>query len=190
MKRKRNRPKPPEFRNCKHCGVRFEVKGWRLIRGMDKFCGTSCRFAHPKKHGHAMRGALTPTYRTWLGMRQRCTNPAFSNYRIYGGRGIKICERWSDFSNFVADMGERPAGKSLDRIDSNGNYEPGNCRWATRAEQSLNKRDTIMYNGRPAISICRERGLSQSAFRLRLAAGWPMERALFEPMRLDKRHQK
>ena len=73
-------------------------------------------------------------------MRNRCTNPNNTNYKNYGGRGIKVCERWDDFTVFIADMGERPEGKTLDRIDNDGNYEPSNVRWATRSEQQKNKR--------------------------------------------------
>jgi hypothetical protein len=73
-------------------------------------------------------------------MRRRCENPGNKQYKDYGGRGIMVCERWHRFENFLADVGERPAGLSLDRIDNDGNYEPGNVRWSTRSEQSLNKR--------------------------------------------------
>ena len=83
---------------------------------------------------------MTGTYRSWCDMIQRCTNPRRDNYERYGGRGITVCERWMTFANFLADMGERPDGTSIDRIDNYRGYEPGNCRWATAIEQAQNKR--------------------------------------------------
>lgn len=103
------------------------------------------------KHGHAIRGAFTKTYNSWRAMVERCTNPKHICWEMYGGAGIKVCARWRKFSNFLEDMGERPAGMSIDRIRSCGNYTPSNCRWATLSTQNRNKRKrhgtTSRYRG-------------------------------------------
>jgi len=107
--------------------------------------------AHYKKwqlHGDPLHGRTherngrrgTPAYWAWVGMKQRCSNPNHQKYKYYGGRGISVCERWvKSFNAFVEDMGERPKGLTIDRINPDGNYEPSNCRWATWSEQNLNK---------------------------------------------------
>ena len=111
------------------CGNVVEVFGANLRRGLSTCCGCS----HRKAYGHSY--PRSPTYHSWDAMRARCEKPATNSYEIYGGRGITVCDRWKTFSNFLEDMGERPPGTTLDRIDPDGNYEPANCRWATNEEQ-------------------------------------------------------
>ena len=97
------------------------------------------------KHGYATNKHRSPTYRSWACMKQRCSNPDHPRYKDWGGRGISFCERWFTFENFLADMGARPEGTSLDRWPNNdGNYEPGNCRWATVDEQAETRRPQRM----------------------------------------------
>jgi hypothetical protein len=109
-----------------------------------------------------MMRSKTPEYRSWESMRWRCLNPKATGYKYWGGRGVTICERWLNFDNFLADMGPRPAGTMIDRIDSNGNYEPGNCRWATISEQIRGRRMTRLNS--EAVKVIRWaylRGLTQ-----------------------------
>lgn len=89
-------------------------------------------------HGHRM--PMSTTYRAWAAMRTRCTNPKAAKWSYYGGRGVQVCERWRTFASFLADMGVKPTGTTLDRIDPDGHYEPSNCRWATWHEQRVNQR--------------------------------------------------
>lgn len=93
------------------------------------------------KHGHSN----SPEYRAWADMRGRCNNPNYKDFKDYGGRGIKVCERWHDCSNFLADMGPRPDGLTLERKDNDGNYEPENCCWATLMEQAANTRKLRLF---------------------------------------------
>lgn len=131
---------------------------------------------------------LKGTYCSWRAARERCYRVRHDKFPDYGGRGITMCERWARFENFLADMGVRPSLKhSLDRIDSNGNYEPSNCRWATMKEQRNNARNTIYleYDGRvqAAGMWAQEYGIKHRAFMSRIDRGWPMERALLAPVK-------
>ena len=124
------------------CGNELVVQRGGLIYGGTVSCGCKRALGRAPTHGHKRGGGNgTPEYMSWRSMRMRCTKPTAKGYKYWGGRGITVCGRWlNSFENFYSDMGPRPAGTSLDRIDNNGNYEPGNCRWATGPEQRANQR--------------------------------------------------
>ncbi len=129
------------------CGSEKIVMATNLLAGTTVSCGClrsehqSARIAKRNlRHGHNRSGQESRTHKSWVSMLTRCGNPNHKSFASYGGRGIQVCARWKRFENFLADMGERPDGKTLDRIDVNGNYEPANCRWATPSEQQKNKR--------------------------------------------------
>jgi hypothetical protein len=146
-----------------------------------------------KRHGFARGGQDRTEYKIWRDMRQRCQDPKSINYADYGGRGIKVCERWESFIAFLEDMGLRPSGDhTLDRKNNDGNYEPGNCRWATRKEQHMNRRNTVYleFNNqrKPLKQWAEELGLDHYLIRNRLKKGWSVEKALTEPVDTRQSH--
>lgn len=142
-------------------------------------------------HGHCRHGTLSPTYIAWRGMWARCTNPNNQDFHSYGARGIKVCERWKMFENFLADIGEKPSRLlSLDRIDNDGNYELGNVRWATAEQQVKNRRPLpttqwISFDGahHNVAEWARLLGIKEVTLRARLRLGWSIKRALTSPIR-------
>ena len=133
----------------------------------------------------------TPAYTSWDGIIQRCTNPKHPHWELYGGRGIKVCKRWREsFLAFFADMGQRPIGTTIDRYPNmNGNYEPGNCRWATHEQQHNNKRTNVFveYKGisMTISQLGREVGVYPEKLAIRLRRGWPLERAII-PLKMNR----
>jgi hypothetical protein len=171
------------------CGNTTEIRTEYLHAGT-RSCGCLQREsfrAIVTSHGHAVPGKTSPEYHTWAGMLDRCRNANNKKWALYGGRGITVCDRWRQFEDFLADMGTRPtAHHSIDRIDNDGHYEPGNCRWATQKEQmrnvSYNRVLTFGAKTQPVAAWGEELGIKSSLISGRLARGWSVERALTEPV--------
>ena len=137
------------------CGCETIVTVGRLRSGNTKSCGCFHRDTvreNMTTHGATLYKRYNPTYKSWQSMHLRCRYPSAAHYDCYGGRGITICKRWMSFENFLIDMGERPPAHSLDRINNDGNYEPNNCRWATRSTQMKNRRPFRFWkNAKPSL---------------------------------------
>lgn len=170
------------------CGTEKEVSGATLRQGKSHGCRRCVDYSSSTKHGHARHGKRSLAYVSWQKMRTRCYAITSDSYSRYGGRGITICSRWrKSFEAFLADMGERPSDMTLDRIDNNDNYEPSNCRWATRSEQQGNKRNTrlLTYKGRTMklIEWAKQQEIHVNTLCYRLKAGWSTADAIMRPVR-------
>lgn len=181
-----NGKKTPRWAALCDCGATTSATSSNLIRGYKKSCGC-LTVTHGKSEDSA--------YKVWRAMIARCYNPGNSSFARYGARGITVCDAWREsFDAFLRDMGPRPSpAHQVDRFpDNNGNYEPGNCRWATPAEQARNRSTTrtLTVGGR---SMCMEdwadaAGIAQSTVSTRVQNGWSDERAVLEPVSEQHSH--
>lgn len=184
------------MRLCRcECGTERRVLFGDVKSGRSKSCG--CLRLQERRDGQRIKVTKhgysdTPTAASWTEMKRRCYAKHRKEYPNYGGRGIAVCDRWLEsFTNFLADMGERPAGHTLDRIDNNGDYTPANCRWAPRAQQELNKRSNVRYAFNGGLltipEIARQIGMNQATLSNRIKTlGWTVERAIAEPLRVRR----
>lgn len=167
------------------CGKQKAIYTYSLVAGDTRSCGCLSDEVRGKRtvtHGETIGGISSTEHSRWNMMRQRCLNPKNHQYPIYGGRGIKVCERWKKFENFLANMGRAPAGMSLDRIDCDGPYEPSNCRWATAKTQARNQRNKIRYEFKgKSLLLCELAELSVVSYdtlKRRIYTGWTVEEAV------------
>lgn len=165
------------------CGNTTTAATKLLTSGHKKSCGCLRKDAATRAAKfnvtHGKSGSRA--FRIWAGMLHRCRHPV----KNYGARGISVCERWQSFENFIADMGEPPKGMEIDRVDNDGNYEPGNCRWVTPRDNAKNRRNTrlLTHNGttRCITEWAADLGISHQALHRRIKVlRWPLDRALTE----------
>lgn len=173
------------------CGNEKDFFISNIKRGYTSSCGCLHKEVISESSStHKM--SKSKTYSTWLNMKARCSNENNPNFSNYGGRGIKVCDRWiNSFENFISDMGERPRGLTIDRIDVNGNYEPSNCRWASDKQQARNKRNTyiVEFNGviKPLIEHCNDVGIEyKTVFKRISQSGYSIDKALTKKVQKRK----
>ena len=170
------------------CGVEKDIVLADVRSGRTQSCGCLNRdnvVATFTKHGEAATGSKSAEYKVWEGLKNRCRKESGRDWENYGARGITVCERWGVFENFLADMGRRPSPEhSIDRINNDGNYEPGNCRWATDFQQQRNTRKNVFVEvGGKRVTLAEACGTGGSARYFKVYAriyklGWPVDRAL------------
>lgn len=165
---------------CKcECGTVKEVEQSGLVRGASTSCG--CRAFPRGTHNETKRGRRSKEYNAWVSMRTRCNNSNFPGFYLYGGRGITVCERWSEFQAFLEDMGRSPPGTSIERIDNEKGYSPANCKWATPKQQTRNTRRSVKIELNGKLQCLKdwaiELGVTSNNLKWRLK-NWPKEKAL------------
>jgi hypothetical protein len=179
------------------CGRVKKVVGWSLLKLKSKSCGclrAEMVAAKNTTHGYAFKGRQRPEYMSWCAMMARCTNENVEYFHLYGGRGINVCDRWQDsFVAFLEDMGPKPTNlHQIDRIDTNGNYEPGNCRWATPSENQRNRRNNKLITAFGVTMTQAEwserSGMPAITIHARIKKGWTTERAVTLPRHTKQRH--
>lgn len=169
------------------CGKEVIAQTHALKTGRVKSCGCYSREITTK---HGMEG--TPTYNTWAHMLSRCNNANHKQYADYGGRGITVCEEWRSFINFLTDMGNKPKGMSLDRINNDLGYYKENCRWTDQKQQIRNRRVSkiVEFQGRKVSlsELCEEKNINWRMVYERIRQGWVVEKAINTPSRKNKKH--
>ncbi len=171
------------------CGTLFVTNGSSLRRGLTRSCGCLMHRPRPDLAARNTTHGLskTATWQSFHTMIQRCENPNNPKYPRYGGRGILVCDKWHRFEEFFKDMGLKPEGKTIGRIDNDGHYEPANCEWQTDEEQARNRSNNriVEFNGEKHLLVewSEKMGIPHGALRQRLHRGWSVERALTEPLR-------
>lgn len=184
---------PREIRICKTCGNSFEFRNSPSRANRGSFCSVSCSAKHNSiRHGHAKDSGRSSTYTTYYAMVSRCHNPNNSKYHQYGAAGISVCDEWRhSFQQFLSDMGERPEGMTIDRIDGTIGYSKSNCKWSSIKEQQQNIKSNrlIEFEG---VSRCisewsRIKGIPNAVISYRISRGWPIDLVMNTPPKLGNR---
>lgn len=175
IERAENRGKEPCWVVVCNCGSTRSVLGSSLRSGQTRSCGCLARevtASRSKTHGMAK----SPEWKIWASIKFRCSNPSFTGWRDYGGRGISVCERWrTSFEAFMLDMGPRPSpNHQIDRIDNDGDYSPHNCRWSTRDQNMRNRRVTTRVDGMTLMEISKATGINYNTLKTRHRRGTPL----------------